>query len=74
MLQNGWDLDGDGQNELYAVNGPAFAYNDQPIKLRVGERVRIYLANVVEFDPVNSFHLHANLFDLQARGFRLTAT
>ena len=71
MLQNGWDVDGDGVNDFYAVNGPAFAYNDQPIRLRVGERVRIYLGNVLEFDPVNSFHLHANFFDYFPTGTRL---
>jgi FtsP/CotA-like multicopper oxidase with cupredoxin domain len=71
MVQHGWDVNGDGKNELYAVNGPAFFYNERPIRLRVGERVRIYLANVLEFDPINSFHLHANLFNYFPTGTSL---
>jgi manganese oxidase len=32
------------------------------IPLRTNTTYRIYLANMVEFDPVNSFHLHANMY------------
>lgn len=71
MVQHGWDVDGDGENEFYAVNGPAFAYNESPIKLKLGQRVRVYLVNATEFDPVNSFHLHANFFDYYPTGTRL---
>jgi FtsP/CotA-like multicopper oxidase with cupredoxin domain len=71
MVQHGWDVDGDGENEFYAVNGPAFAYNESPIALKLGERVRVYLVNATEFDPVNSFHLHANFFDYYPTGTRL---
>jgi FtsP/CotA-like multicopper oxidase with cupredoxin domain len=28
----------------------------------VGARVRIFLVNILEYDPINSFHLHANFF------------
>jgi FtsP/CotA-like multicopper oxidase with cupredoxin domain len=34
----------------------------RPIKVKRGELVRIYLVNLLEFDLVNSFHLHANFF------------
>ena len=34
-----------------------------PIVIDKTRPVRIYLVNVVEFDLINSFHLHANFFD-----------
>ena len=36
--------------------------------------MRIYLVNVIEFDPINSFHLHANFFDYYDQGTTLTPT
>jgi FtsP/CotA-like multicopper oxidase with cupredoxin domain len=30
--------------------------------------VRIYLLNLTEFDPINSFHLHADFFRYQPTG------
>lgn len=68
MVMNGFDLDLDGENEVYTVNGYAFAYMQEPIKVKVGELVRIYLSNMTEFDPINSFHLHANYFNYYATG------
>ena len=35
--------------------------------------VRIYLVNITEFDPINSFHLHANFFDYYDHGTTLDA-
>ena len=29
---------------------------------------RIYLVNMLEFDPINSFHLHGNMFDYYPGG------
>ena len=63
MVMNAFDLDSDGENEVYAVNTIPFAYAAAPIAIRRDELVRIHLVNVVEYDPVNSFHLHANLFE-----------
>ena len=68
MVMNGFDLDLDGENEVYTVNGYAFAYQQEPIKVKVGELVRIYLSNFTEFDPINSIHLHANFFNYYATG------
>jgi FtsP/CotA-like multicopper oxidase with cupredoxin domain len=48
-------------NEIYTVNGKAFDYMDNPIPLNVGEKYRIYLLNMVEFDLINSFHLHGDM-------------
>lgn len=68
MVMNGFDLDLDGENEVYTVNGYAFAYQQEPIKVKVGELVRIYLSNFTEFDLINSLHLHANFFNYYATG------
>jgi FtsP/CotA-like multicopper oxidase with cupredoxin domain len=62
MLLAGVDTDGDGANNFYSVNGPAFYYAKYPIRVRRSETVRIYLANLTEFDLINSFHLHGEFF------------
>src|SRR5919108_2825807 len=62
MVMNGFDTDGDGENNFYAVNGPAFYYARYPITVRRSQTVRIYLANLTEFDLINSFHLHGDFF------------
>lgn len=72
MVMNGFDVDFDDENDFYAVNSAAFYYQQNPIKIKVGELIRIYLVNVLEFDPVNSFHLHANFFHYYPTGTSLT--
>lgn len=72
MVMNGFDVDFDDENDFYAVNSAAFYYQHNPIKIKVGELVRIYLVNALEFDPVNSFHLHANFFHYYPTGTSLT--
>jgi manganese oxidase len=62
MVMNGFDTDGDGENNFYTVNGRAFYYARYPIRVRRSETVRIYLANLTEFDLINSFHLHGEFF------------
>jgi FtsP/CotA-like multicopper oxidase with cupredoxin domain len=62
MVLGGFDTDGDGANNFYSVNGPAFYYAKYPIRVRRSETVRIYLANLTEFDLINSFHLHGEFF------------
>ena len=62
MVMNGFDTDGDGENNFYTVNGIAFYYAKYPITVKRGRTVRIYLANLTEFDLVNSFHLHGEFF------------
>ena len=62
MVMNGYDTDGDGANNFYSVNGPAFFHAKHPIRVRRSETVRIYLANLTEFDLINSFHLHGEFF------------
>ena len=62
MVMNGYDTDGDGENNFYTVNGRAFYYAKYPIRSSGRELVRIYLANLTEFDLINSFHLHGEFF------------
>jgi FtsP/CotA-like multicopper oxidase with cupredoxin domain len=67
----GFDTDGDGRNDVYTWNGMAGYYERFPLKVPVGELVRIYLMNMLEYDPVASFHLHAQTFDLYRSGTSL---
>jgi FtsP/CotA-like multicopper oxidase with cupredoxin domain len=62
MVMNGFDTNFDRANELYAANTIPFAYMHEPIVVKRDELVRIYLVNVLEYDLINSFHLHGNLF------------
>ena len=71
MVMNAFDTDFDGENEVYAVNTVALHHMHTPVAVRVGELVRIYLVNVTEFDPINSFHLHGMFFDVFRTGTRL---
>ena len=73
MVMNGFDTNFDTANEIYAVNTVAFAYHDEPIRVKRGELVRIYIVNILEFDLINSFHVHANFFDWYPTGTRLEA-
>jgi FtsP/CotA-like multicopper oxidase with cupredoxin domain len=59
---NGYDTDGDGGNNFYTVNGRAFYYAKYPIVVKRSQTVRIYLANLTEFDLINSLHLHGDFF------------
>ncbi len=70
MMMNGFDPNYDEENEVYAVNTVAFHYARHPIQVRQNELVRIYLANITEFDAVNSFHVHATFFDYYPTGTR----
>ena len=74
MIMNAFDTNFDNENEVYAVNTVAHAYTKKPIRILKDKPVRIYLVNVVEFDPINSFHLHANFFDYYNQGTTLKPT
>ena len=74
MLMNGFDTNFDDENEVYAANSIAHAYMKRPIKIERDRPVRVYLINCTEFDPINSFHLHANFFDYYDHGTTLTPT
>ena len=62
------ELELERDNEFYTLNGKAFEYMEDPIKIKQGEPVRLYLLSMTEFDPVNNFHLHAGMFNYTAAG------
>ncbi|MDV6236855.1 multicopper oxidase domain-containing protein [Leptospira ellisii] len=72
LILSGWDLDDKGRNDIYSWNGMAGFYDRYPIKVPVGQKVRLYIANMCEYEPVASFHLHAQTFDVFRTGTRLT--
>lgn len=71
MVMNGYDTDFDTENNFYTVNGIPYYYMHHPIQIEKGQLVRIYLVNILEFDPINNFHLHANLYQLYRSGTSL---
>lgn len=74
MVMNGFDTNFDGGNEVYAANSIAFAYMNEPIKIKRDQLQRLYLINITEFDPLNSLHIHANFFDYYDHGTTLYPT
>ena len=72
MLMNGFDTNFDADNEVYAVNTVANHFMHDPIRVEVGELVRMYVINVTEFDLINSLHLHGMFFDAYRTGTSLT--
>ena len=68
MLMNGFSTEFNAKNTFYAVNTVAFHYLKHPIQVKAGEPQRIYLSNLTEFDLVNSFHLHSDIFKLFRTG------
>lgn len=71
MVMNGFDTNFDLANEIYAVNSVGFHYVEEPIAVARDEPVRVYLVNALEYDPLNSFHLHGNFFDYFPTGTSL---
>ncbi|PJZ70313.1 copper oxidase [Leptospira perolatii] len=70
LILSGWDLKEKGKNDIYCWNGIAGFYDRYPIKVPVGKKIRLYIANMTEYDPVASFHLHSQTFDVFRTGTR----
>jgi manganese oxidase len=68
MMMNGYDTDNDKENNFYTVNGIPYYYMHHPIQIQKDRLVRIYLVNMLEFDPINNFHLHGNLYQVYRSG------
>jgi FtsP/CotA-like multicopper oxidase with cupredoxin domain len=62
MVLNGFDTDFDGENNFYAANTIPFYYQHHPIQIKQNQLIRIYVVNILEFDQINNFHLHGNLY------------
>ena len=60
-------------NEIYTVNGRAFDYMMNPIVLYTGKPYRVFIINMLEFDPVNSIHVHGAMFDYYSAGTNKTS-
>lgn len=71
MMMNGYDTDFDTENNFYTVNGIPYYYMNNPIQIEKNKLVRVYLVNMLEFDPINNFHLHGNLYNLYRSGTSL---
>jgi manganese oxidase len=71
MVMNGYDTDFDTENNFYTINGIPYYYMQNPIEIEKNRLVRIYLVNMLEFDPLNNFHLHANMFNYYPSGTSL---
>jgi FtsP/CotA-like multicopper oxidase with cupredoxin domain len=72
MVMNGFNTNFDAEgNQVYAVNSIAFHHVNEPVKVPRGELVRVYLVNILEYDPINSIHVHGNFFDYFPTGTRL---
>ena len=63
MILNGFDTDFDTENNFYAVNTIPFYHLYKPIEIDLHKLVRLYVINILEFDPINNFHLHGNMFN-----------
>jgi len=74
MVMNAFDTNFDAENEFYAINTVSNHFFNTPIRVEKSRPIRIYLVNVTEFDPINSFHLHANFYDYFDHGTTLTPT
>lgn len=71
LVMGGYDTNDDGKNELYAFNGIPNYYHHHPIPIVQNQLVRVYLLNMVEFDPALTFHIHANFFRVYPTGMTL---
>jgi FtsP/CotA-like multicopper oxidase with cupredoxin domain len=89
IVMNSFDTNFDGENEVYAANTRAFAYGvgetdgkgewkpgetKRPIRIDRTEPQLVYLVNLTEFDPINSFHSHSQFFDYYDHGTTLQPT
>jgi FtsP/CotA-like multicopper oxidase with cupredoxin domain len=75
MVMNGFNTNFDAEgNQVYGVNTVAFHYVNEPVAVKRASPVRIYLVNLLELDPINSFHIHGNFFNYFPTGTRLEPT
>lgn len=71
LLLSGFS-DGTRPNAVMAWNGVAGYYGRYPIKVPAGEPVRAYVVNMTEYEPLASFHLHAQTFEVYPAGMGTT--
>ena len=69
----GFDIDGDGATSSTPGTASRASSRGIPIKVPVGELVRVYLVNLAFQEPAITFHLHAETFDVYRTGTALGA-
>ncbi|BAZ28060.1 multicopper oxidase, types 2 and 3 [Cylindrospermum sp. NIES-4074] len=71
LVMAGYDVNDDNHNEYYAFNGLPHHYMHHPIPIYQNQLIRLYVLNIIEFDPAVTFHLHANFFDVYRSGMTM---
>lgn len=72
LLLSGFSNEEIGRNGIVAWNGVAGFYAQHPIKVDRDDLVRVYVVNMLEYEPLASFHLHAQTFDVYPAGMGTT--
>ncbi|MBD2629562.1 multicopper oxidase domain-containing protein [Trichormus variabilis] len=72
LIMSGYDVNDDNRNEYYAFNGLPHHFMHHPIPIYQNQLIRLYVLNIIEFDPAVTFHLHANFFDVYRSGMTMT--
>ncbi|ALF56564.1 multicopper oxidase [Nostoc piscinale CENA21] len=72
LVMAGYDVNDDSHNEYYAFNGLPHHFMDNPIPIYQNQLIRLYVLNIIEYDPAVTFHLHANFFDVYRTGMTMT--
>lgn len=72
MVLGGYDINNQQKNDVYAFNGIPNYYRDYPIPIYKNQLIRLYILNMIEFDPVATFHIHGNMFKVYRTGRTLT--
>lgn len=71
LLLSGFTVEG-VHNAVVAWNGVAAFYDRFPIKIDTGEPVRVFVVNMLEGEPVGSFHLHSQTFGVIPAGMGMS--
>ena len=72
LVMGGYDVNDDSHNDYYAFNGLPHYYMHHPIPIYKDQLIRLYVLNIIEYDPAVTFHLHANFFDVYRSGMSMT--
>jgi FtsP/CotA-like multicopper oxidase with cupredoxin domain len=72
LVMAGYDVNDDSHNDYYAFNGLPHHYMHHPIPIYQNQLIRLYVLNIIEYDPAVTFHLHANFFDVYRYGMSMT--
>ncbi|MEH1813112.1 MAG: multicopper oxidase domain-containing protein [Nostoc sp.] len=72
LVMSGYDVNDDSHNDYYAFNGLPHYYMHHPIGIYKDQLIRLYVLNIIEYDPAVTFHLHANFFDVYRYGMTMT--